>query len=170
MLRLIEQSHHEIVGEHALLRARVATIVKALAQASFAPSALQEQRGDLDDLRHRLHTLRRRLNQLRRRRKSLLLRGRSVDTGPLAGPMMERLQAAEPGLEQSLLALQLLEQAYVQVTSHGDDTVTWRSKGQGKGDALGTGAASMVLDLLAGAPEETASFQRWLASNKRTST
>lgn len=154
MLRVLEDTRSQILDEHRTLKDHVAGLVGDLAARGFERAVLEERGAELTALRTRMAALRRRLQQIQRRLRAAASRARGGDANVSAqlAPHLERLRTLEPGLERALVALQMMEIAFVEpfgaqsVQVEGDDDA-------GAGDALarslpGAAMASGIARLL----------------------
>ncbi len=150
MVRVLEDTREKILLEHTQVRLSLARLIGELVVQRFEASIFEAHREDILAHRTRMSALRRRLRQVQRRLKTL---GKGHK---LIGPHLERLQELEPGISRALLALQLVEAAFVEGSNshkHGGDISA------AAGDAfarstLGQAAIVELTSLIDGKPEE----------------
>ncbi len=116
MVRVLEDTRANILDEHKQLRARISKLVAELVRSGFERSAMEERHAELQALRTRMAALRKRLHQIQRRLKTVVGKTKSADVemGKQLSTQLDRLRKLEPGLERALLALQMMEVAFVE--------------------------------------------------------
>jgi hypothetical protein len=142
MVRVLEETRANILDEHRLLRGRISKLVAELVRSGFEQSAMQERHAELQSLRTRMAALRRRLQQIQRRLKTVVGKTKTNDAelGKQLTTQLDRLRKLEPGLERALLALQMMEVAFVE--AWGGRTVKVADVIDGDGaDVVGTAIA-----------------------------
>lgn len=166
MVRVLEDTRTQILDEHRALRAKIQRLVGELVAGGFERSLLEERRAELNSVRQRMSALRRRLQQIQRRLKTVVGKTRQADAelGKQLSSQLDRLRKLEPGLQRALLALQLMEAAFVDPWSGSSHKIVGDVDAEARGSALaralpGQAVAAGIARLLAegttteGAPE-----------------
>ena len=165
MVRVLEDTRTQILDEHRALRAKIQRLVGELVAGGFERSLLDERRAELNSVRQRMSALRRRLQQIQRRLKTVVGKTRQADAelGKQLSSQLDRLRKLEPGLQRALLALQLMEAAFVEPWSGSSHKIVGDIDAEARGSALaralpGQAVAVGIARLLAegtteGAPE-----------------
>jgi len=166
MVRVLEDTRTQILDEHRALRAKIQRLVGELVAGGFERSLLDERRAELNSVRQRMAALRRRLQQIQRRLKTVMGKTRHADAelGKQLSSQLDRLRKLEPGLQRALLALQMMEAAFVDPWSGSQHKIVGDVDAEARGSALartmpGQAVAAGIARLLAegttteGAPE-----------------
>ena len=166
MVRVLEDTRTQILDEHRALRAKIQRLVGELVAGGFERSLLEERRAELNSVRQRMSALRRRLQQIQRRLKTVVGKTRQADAelGKQLSSQLDRLRKLEPGLQRALLALQMMEAAFVDPWSGSSHKIVGDVDAEARGSALaralpGQAVAAGIARLLAegstteGAPE-----------------
>ena len=138
MVRVLEDTRTQILDEHRALRQHIQRLVGELVAGGFERSLLDERRAELMSVRQRMAALRRRLQQIQRRLKSTVGKTRHTDAelGKQLTTQLDRLRKLEPGLQRALLALQLMEVAFVESWAGATHKVVGDLDAEARGTAL----------------------------------
>ncbi len=138
MVRVLEDTRTQILDEHRALRQKIQRLVGELVAGGFERSLLDERRAELSSVRQRMAALRRRLQQIQRRLKSMVGKTRHTDAelGKQLTTQLDRLRKLEPGLQRALLALQMMEVAFVEPWAGTTHKVVGDLDAEARGTAL----------------------------------